>query len=192
MKNFLILTFAVLLAAPVFAGSTPKNWNFEVNEEGDCSVMKTVKTDKDAAAAIKAIKVAVNKQSFEKKEIVSSTDDGIVYKFKRNTQNRYNPFAGNFRESLVFNLEAKIVGDAVQIKAYEMMIESVYSGYGQREETFNIANKIEEYEAAMDKVNNGKGKEKKDAKDTIDDINESLNMCQEELDKVLNAIYSAL
>ena len=192
MKNLFIFALAVLLAAPVFAGSTPKNWNFEANEEGDCVVLKSIKTAKEAAEAFKAVRSAINKQTFEKKDVISNNEEGMLYSLKRNTQNRYNPFAGNFRESLVFKLEVKMVDGAVQIKAYDMMIESAYLGYGQREETFNIANKIEEYNEAMDKVNNGKGKEKKDAKDVIEDINESLNMCQEELDKVLNAIEKAL
>lgn len=192
MKKILLFALAAVLALPMFAGSNPKNWNFSVNDEGDCAVLRTYTTNKDAQEAIKAIKMALNKQSFESKDIISNENDELVYRLKKNTQNRYNPFAGNFRESLTFRFTAKWVNGTVEVIASDMMLESNYLGYGQHQEMENLSVKIAQYEEAVDKAANGKGKEKKEAKETIEDINESLNLCQEELDKVLDAIKKAL
>ena len=73
-----------------------------------------------------------------------------------------------------------------------MTLESNYVGYGQRNVMENLSVKIAQYEEALDKAANGKGKEKKEAKELIVDLNESLNLCEEELGKVLNAIQQAL
>ena len=192
MKKLILFVLAAVMALPMFAGSNPKNWNFTVNDEGDCAVIRTYATNKDAQEAIKAIKMALNKQSFESKDIISNENGELVYRLKKNTQNRYNPFAGNFRESLSFRFTAKWVNGTVEVIASDMMLESNYLGYGQHQEMENLSVKIAQYEEAVDKAANGKGKEKKEAKDIIEDINESLNLCQEELDKVLDAIQKAL
>ena len=192
MKKLILLAMAAVMTLPLFAGSNQKNWNFSVNDEGDCTVLRTFETDKDAQEAIKAVKLALNKQSFEFKEIISTEDGGLIYRLKKNTQNRYNPFAGNFRESLSFRFSAKWVNEKVEVLISEMTLESNYVGYGQRNVMENLSVKIAQYEEALDNAANGKGKEKKEAKELIEDLNESLNLCEEELGKVLNAIQQAL
>ena len=192
MKKIILFALVAVIALPMLAGSNPKNWNFSVNEEGDCNVLRTYATNKDAQEAIKAVKMAINKQSFESKDVISAENDELIYRLKRNTQNRYNPFAGNFRESLSFRLTAKWVNGNVEVLISDMMLESNYLGYGQRNEMENLSVKVTQYEEAVDKATNGKGKEKKEAKDLIEDINDSLNLCEEELEKVLDAIQKAL
>ena len=192
MKKLILFALAAVMALPMFAGSNSKNWNFTVNDEGDCAVIRTYATNKDAQEAIKAVKLALNKQPFESKDVISTENDELVYRLKRNTQNRYNPFAGNFRESLSFRFSAKWVNGNILVTVSDMMLESNYLGFGQRQEIENLSIKIAQYEEAAYKVANGKGKEKKDAKDVVEDLNESLNLCQEELDKVLDAIQRAL
>lgn len=183
---------AAVMTLPLFAGSNQKNWNFSVNDEGDCTILRAFETDKDAQEAIKAVKLALNKQSFESKEIISAEDGELICRLKKNTQTRYNPFAGNFRESLSFRFSAKWVNDKVEVLISDMTLESNYMGYGQRNVMENLSVKVAQYEEAVDKATNGKGKEKKEAKDLIEDLNESLNLCEEELGKVFDSIQNAL
>ena len=80
----------------------------------------------------------------------------------------------------------------VELKMTEMMLENSYLGFGQHQEMANLSTKIAEYEEAANIVATGKGKEKREAKDVVEDINDSLNMCQEELNNILNEIQKNL
>ena len=193
MKKILTIALMALMVLPAWAGkATPKNWSFELNEEGECVVMKSFDTSKDAAAALKAVKAAVNKQTFEERRIINQTDESLVYEIKKNTKSRYNPFAGNFNEAMMFHMEVVYADGKVNVKCDEFQLENRYEGYGKNVTNETFSGKINEYEEALQKAATGKGKVKKEAEEKIENTNDSLNMCQEELDNLLYSIRKGL
>ena len=61
MKKLLFLALSMLIALPTMADDEVKSWNFTNNEEGECVIDVVIPTEKDQVAAIKAVKVAINK-----------------------------------------------------------------------------------------------------------------------------------
>ena len=181
-----------LMVLPVMAGKTPKQWNFQLNDEGECIVEKTFNTSKDATTALKAVKAAINKQTFEDRNTISQTAESITYSIKKNTKTRYNPFAGSFNEAMAFQMEVAYVDGKIVLTLSDFTLENKYVGYGRMVESDTFSGKISEYEVAADRAANNKGKAKKDAEDVMEGINDSLNMCQEELNKIFVAIQKAL
>ena len=181
-----------LMVLPVMAGKTPKQWNFQLNEEGECVVEKTINTSKDAATALKAVKAAINKQTFEERNTISQTAESITYSIKKNTKTRWNPFAGNFNEAMAFQMEVTYADGKIVLKLSDFTLENKYEGYGKRVDSDTFSGKISEYNDAAERAANNKGKAKKDAEGVMEEVNDSLNMCQEELDKIFAAIRKAL
>ena len=91
MKKFILFVLATIFVAPMFADE-PKKWNFTTNDEGDCVEIRSYPTNKDAQESIKAIKVALNKQVFETKELISENENELVYKLKKNTKKPLQSF----------------------------------------------------------------------------------------------------
>ena len=181
-----------LMVLPVMAGKTPKQWDFQLNDEGECVVEKTFSTSKDAATAIKAVKAVVNKQTFENRSTISQTNESITYSIKKNTKTRWNPFAGNFNEAMAFQMEVTYADGKIILKLSDFTLENKYEGYGKRVDSDTFSGKISEYNDAAERAASAKGKAKKDAEGVMEEVNDSLNMCQEELDKIFAAIRKAL
>jgi hypothetical protein len=193
MKKILTIALMALMVLPTWAGkATPKNWNFQLNDEGECVVENVYETSKDAAAALKAVKAAVNKQTFEERRIINQTNESLTYEIKKNTKSRYNPFAGNFNEAMIFHMFVVYADGKVTVKCDEFQLENRYEGYGRNVTNDTFSGKINEFEEAQEKAATSKGKVKKEAEEAIENINESLNMCQEELNNLFNAIRKGL
>ena len=107
---------------------------------------------------------------------------------------RYNPFAGNFTEDMAFNLLVTYSDNSIKLHITEPTVVCGYSGYGSNVTSKSFAGRIDEYNMYQEKLNNGsvKGKEKKQIKNEIKNINGELNMCQEELNKMLDIIKNNL
>lgn len=192
MKKLLSIILMTLMMLPMMAGKTPKQWNFQLNEDGECVMEQTFPTSRDATAAIRAVKSAVNKQTFEERRTINQTDESITYSIKKNTKTRYNPFAGNFNEAMIFQMEATYTDGQVVIRLYDFALENKYEGYGKKVENDTFSGKISQYEESVETAATSKGKAKKEAESFIEETNDSLNTCQEELDKLLAAIKKAL
>ena len=192
MKRLFFVLLATVVAFPLWA-DTPKKWNFTLNDDGDCVINVSYPTSKTAAEAMKAVKVTINKQKLESRQIINEVEGReLVIDIKRNTKTRYNPFAGNFNESMQLRIVVTASDGLVSLEMKNFVLEHIYSGYGQNQSSDTFVSKIAEYEEALSLAKSGKGKEKKEALNTIEDINDSLNLCQEELDKILKQIESAL
>ena len=174
------------------AGKTPKNWDFQLNDEGECVVEKAFTTSKDAVTAIKAVKAVINKQPFENRKLETQEENSLVYSLKKNTKTRYNPFAGNFNEAMEFRMTVTYADGQVLITLTELSIENRYQGYGQKVQNETFSGRISDYEEAVQRIATAKGKEKKEAENTIEQVNDSLNTCQEELDNIFTAIEESL
>lgn len=193
MKKILTFALMALLALPSFAGKAPKNWNFTLNDDGECIVEKVIPTDKSATDALKAVKVAVNKQTFENRSVKSEeAGSNIVYELTKNTKMRYSPFAGNFNESMSFKMEVVYADGKITVRLSDMTLINKYEGFGKSQNADSFSGKIAEYEEAEQTAVSGKGKAKKEAADLMEDINESFNNCQEEIDKLFAALVKAL
>ena len=199
MKRIISFVLAAMLLPAltmnVMAAKTEKHWNFELNDEGECIIEHTFTTSQDdGAAAMKAFKKAMNKQTFESRSI-DKEDAGksISYSLTKNTKSRYNPFAGNFREAMKFKMDAEYRNGKIYVKLYDLTLENEYEGYGKNIKSDSFSGKIAEYEDAVEDIKAGaKGKEKKDAQDKMDNISDSFNECQLELNKLFDAIQKGL
>ena len=107
---------------------------------------------------------------------------------------RYNPFAGNFTEDMAFNLLVTYSDNSIKLHITEPTVVCGYSGYGSNVTSKSFAARIDEYNTYQEKLNGGsiKSKEKKEIKNEIKNINGELNMCQEELNKMLDTIKKGL
>lgn len=193
MKRFVTLVLSALMILPVFAGKTQKAWTFALNDDGECVVERSFDTDKDAQAALKAFKVALNKVTLESRSTINEVPgESILYELKKNTKTRYNPFAGNFNESMQFKMAVTYADGKVLVRLYDINLENKYEGYGKNVRNDTFSGKIAEYEEAAEKAATAKGKEKKEAEEVMENINDSLNMCEEEMNKIFNAFAKAL
>lgn len=193
MKKILTFALMAMFMLPAMAGKTPKAWSFTVNDEGECIVERTFDTDKDGVAAMKAFKTAINKQKFENRSTISETPgESIVYELKKNTKTRYNPFAGNFNEAMQFKMNARYENGAVKVVLYDITLENKYEGYGKNTTNETFSGKIAEYEEATETAAKAKGKDKKEAEEVIENVNDSLNTCEEEMNKMFDMIRKAL
>lgn len=193
MKRFVTLVLSALMILPVLAGKTQKAWTFALNDDGECVVERSFDTDKDAQAALKAFKVALNKVTLESRSTINEVPgESILYELKKNTKTRYNPFAGNFNESMQFKMAVTYADGKVLVRLYDINLENKYEGYGKNVRNDTFSGKIAEYEEAAEKAATAKGKEKKEAEEVMENINDSLNMCEEEMNKIFNAFAKAL
>ena len=135
----------------------------------------------------------MNRQTFDFISVLSEEPGkSIVYQVKKNTKSRYNPFAGMFQESMDFKLTATFEDGKVNIRVAELMLQNVYAGFGAKVQSDSFVSKIEAYNEAEKASATAKGKAKKEALETMEDVNESLNGCQEELDKILDGFSKGL
>ena len=155
MKRFLTFLLAVIFA-PVLtmnlmAAKTEKQWNFELNDEGECIIEHVFTTSKaDGEAAMKAFKKAMNKQTFESRSVISEEPgQSIHYALTKNTKSRYNPFAGNFREAMKFKMDVTYRDGKIYVKLYDLSLENEYEGYGKNVRSETFSGKIAEYEGTM-------------------------------------------
>lgn len=194
MKKLLFIALSMLIALPTMANDGVKSWNFTNNEDGECVIDIVIPTEKDQASALKAIKVAINKITLTARNLVSSTDSTLSYQLSKNTKMRYNPFAGNFTEDMAFNLLVTYSENSIKLHVTEPTIICSYSGYGSNVTSKSFAARIDDYNIYQEKLSNGsaKGKEKKECKEEIKNINSELNMCQKEFDEMIEIIKRAL
>lgn len=194
MKKLFILAFSILLALPISAGKPTKAWSFSLNDEGECVVEKTFSTSKDAISALKSAKQTINRETFENRSILSEEAGVYIeYDLQKNTKSNYNPFAGSFQESMRFKLIVTYKDGEVKVICTEFNLINKYQGYGSNTRTESFNAKVANYEELKDAIANGslKGKEKKDALNEIEDTDESFNVCQKELDAILQTIKRA-
>lgn len=194
MKKFLLIALSALFALPTMADDEVKSWNFTNNEDGECVVELVIPTEKDQTSALKAVKIAINKISLVGREVVVANDSVLAYKLMKNTKMRYNPFAGSFTENMAFNFKATYANSNVYIYMNEFYLISGYSGYGSKVESQSFTAIIDEYNYNQELLGNDKikKKEKKALLDDQEDINGELNMCQQELDNMMNTIKMGL
>ena len=198
MKKLFALVVAALmlplLSMNVMAGDDGKKWNFAINDDGECEIEHVFSTQKDNVAAMKAFKSAINRQTFEERDVKNEeAGQSISYKLRKNTKSRFNPFAGNFNESMSFDMVAEYAEGQIKVKLDNFVLRNEYEGYGKRVDSNSFSGKIGDYNDALAAIEAGaKGKAKKEAKDIVENVNESLNECQLELDKMFQAIQKAL
>ena len=192
MKKLLSLALMAMMVMPLFAGSDPKNWDFSINENGECIVERSFDTDKDAAAALNAVKMGLNTQVFTFFLPLNEAESEQFYQIKKNTQTRYNPFAGMFQEYMEFKLKATYESGKVNVLITDLSLQKLYAGYGAKMDSQAFPGVITDYDNTLQTAATLKGKAKKEALEHAEDINGSLNSCQEELNIILNAIGAQL
>lgn len=190
-----MMALCALISLPMLAGKAQKEWKFEINDDGDVVVEQTFNTSKSGEEAIKAIKAGINRQSFEDRSVLAEENGvRVEYDLQKNTKSAWNPFAGNFQESMRFKLIIRYEDGKIIVHAESFNLINRYQGYGASTNSDSFVGKIAIYEENKAGVENGslKGKAKKDAMSTNEDIDDSLNMCQKELDALFMSIKRAL
>lgn len=194
MKKLLFLALSMLIALPTMANDDIKSWRFENNEDGECVVDIVIPTEKDQVAAIKAVKIAINKITLSARNLITATDSTLIYHLSKNTKMRYNPFAGNFTEDMAFNLFVTYSENSIKLHITEPTLVCSYSGYGNNVTSKSFATRIDDYNSCQEKLNDGsaKSKDKKACKEEIKNINGELNICQKEFDSIIDEIKNSL
>ena len=80
MKRLLLFTISILLVLPMMA-KTEKKWNFTVNDKLQVVVEQVFPTSKDVSTAMKDVRIAFKKQTFESL-VQLETDDRNVIEFE--------------------------------------------------------------------------------------------------------------
>lgn len=194
MKKLLFVALSMLIALPTMANDDIKSWRFENNEDGECIVDIVIPTEKDQASALKAVKVAINKITLSSRTLIASTDSTLIYHLGKNTKMRYNPFAGNFTENMKCNLLVTYSNNSIKLQFTEFTLICEYNGYGSRTTSKSFSARIDEYNSYIKKLSDSsvKGKEKKECKSEIKNINGELNICQKEFDSIIAEIKNSL
>lgn len=118
-------------------------------------------------------------------EIKTNEDNLVKAEVVFNVAAKYNPFAGSFVENFQMDATFKIDGDNVELVCDNFYTIFVYSGYGTNKQVRSYVERNEEYEAALEGLNNGtlSGKQKKEAKSTVSDWEESSAAINQEFNK---------
>ncbi len=111
----------------------------------------------------------------QRAEIKTDTETLVKAEVVMNVKASYNPFAGGFSENFQLDVTFKIDGDQVTVLGDNFYTINIYSGYGTNKEVKAYSERVEEYEEALRKLNSGtlKGKEKKEAKNIVEDWEET-------------------
>lgn len=194
MKKLFTLALVALMALPMMAGKTEKEWNFSLNEDGECVVRIELPTSKSNVEAMKAAKAAINKQSYEDRATITNEPEMAVYEFTKNTKRRYNPFAGMFNESMRFKATVSAENGIVVLVLTDWLLINKYEGYGSRTTSETFSERISTYYEAENGIKDGslKGKDKKEAAEKMEEVSDSLNECQLTLDEITDAIRKAV
>ncbi|MBO4503655.1 MAG: hypothetical protein J5730_02440 [Bacteroidales bacterium] len=113
--------------------------------------------------------------STQSAEIKSDEETLVKAQIVMNVKVAYNPFAGGFVENFQMDVTFKIEGDHVTVLGDNFYTINVYSGYGTNKKVQTYSERVEEYEKASRGLNSGtlKGKEKKEAKEVVEDWEET-------------------
>jgi len=161
MKKFFLTLTLGLLVATGFAQFTEEDGTYIYTDEYTCenAHRKVVNMLNTFNSTTQSAEIKTDNDTLVKAEVVM------------NVKASYNPFAGGFAENFQFDVVFKIDGDHITVLADNFYTINVYSGFGTNKEVKSYDERIDEYETASRKLNSGslKGKEKKEAKDIVDD-----------------------
>lgn len=169
---------------------------FNVNENEEAYVSKTISTTKDADFINKKI---VTLLSGEDGTVTLVSSENGVYKYQGDFQSQsiYNPFAGLTKRNLVFNLEVTITDGQVALMFTDLKVNEKYLGYGMNDKRYDVAQKLIDYKKqrtiydSTDKKAYSK-EEKKNAAEIVDQISNEIGGSDEELALRLSKIEEGL
>lgn len=162
----LFLTLALgLLCATGFSQFTLEDGTYTYNDEytAENAHRKVVNMLNTFNTSSQAAEIKIDNDTLVKAEVVF------------NVKASYNPFAGSFIENFQMDVTFKIDGDHITVIGDKFYTINVYSGYGTNKEVRAYDERVEEYENASRRLNSGtlKGKDKKQAKEIVEDWEES-------------------
>lgn len=190
MKKLFIFATALVLCTAMQAQNL-----LVLNQENKCEVQQTYPTALDAKQALRKAKNYMSKDDFM---ITPSeeTEDHITFEASLRTEFKYNPFAGMFTKTLLFNGNMVMTENGLEIQLDNFRIMEVYAGYGAKNTIHSIEAKLEELAELQNKLSSEgaqmKKKERKELQKQIDDIEDLLNESDKELQKRLNELAKQL
>lgn len=191
-KLFLTLALAVIAVV-----ANAQKYNFPLNERGEVVITEKIQSNSGASTNFQKVKNWLNSQTLSNISVNSENPDkDLSYVLTKNTKSRYNPFAGQFTENLIFLFKAEVTDAEVIYTIANMQIQDIYMGYGANtkmkplnqmvQQVQTIEKQIAEAEAAGDKK--AVKALKKEHKDYLEDCNDSLEKAYSELYKMLSAL----
>ena len=112
-----------------------------------------------------------------------------------NTKKSYNPFSGTYTENLTFGFDISFTDGSVKLDMKNFGLQFFYEGWGSSAKIRMIGDDIREINAMKEDLANNSSlskKEKIEIQSKIDDLQESVDAANKELNKRLNALRSRL
>lgn len=193
MKKF-ILSIALAVIAVI---ANAQRFNFPINDRGEVVITETIKSGAGASANFQKVKTWLNTQTFSNISVNSeNVDKNLSYVLTKNTKSRYNPFAGQFTENLIFLLNVEVSDAEVVYTLTNMQVQEIYMGYGantKMKPLSQIVQQVQTIEKQMADAQAAGDKKamkalKKQYKDDLEDLSDTLEKISEELNKMLSAL----
>lgn len=190
----LILSIALAVIAVI---ANAQRFNFPINDRGEVVITETIKSGAGASANFQKVKTWLNTQTFSNISVNSeNVDKNLSYVLTKNTKSRYNPFAGQFTENLIFLLNVEVSDAEVVYTLTNMQVQEIYMGYGantKMKPLSQIVQQVQTIEKQMADAQAAGDKKamkalKKQYKDDLEDLGDTLEKISEELNKMLSAL----
>ena len=199
MKKTVSTLLVVVFSISLVFGRTSRQWEFQLNKNGKCVVERVYPTHKGAYDAFCSIKKTLNRHSLDGCKIINENPNKcLVYAIKKNTTRQYTPqrkmfmAANGYIEEMQFKMSLSYNRNAIVVKMYDFVFASIDLGYAYDMQISTFEQVISEYSSAQKVIATGTRKERKEAKDIVEAIDDSFNECQEELDDILHDISKHL
>ena len=183
MKKFLFSMLMLALVAPVCA----QNYNFPINEAGECVFSGTVSNSNSKSDNYNKAKAWCNNQGFTAMNIISDTpSEAYTMNIGYIITQKYNPFAGAFVENLIFDMHVEVADNQVTYSFRNMQIQEVYGGWGTSNKINTIKAKMDlivDAKKKIEEANNNESLSKKERKKIVGDAEGDIKNAEETLEK---------
>lgn len=197
MKKTVFTMLAIMMACISYAQS----YSFPKNADGVVEVTETLTTSNDEQTNFSKVKNWINSQGFSQMNVIQEqTNSSLAYSVTKNTKSTYNPFAGQFIENLIFNFSVTVNGNDVTYTMNNMQIQETYAGFGMNNKISTVDDMIKKYEDAKKAIADAQAAGnkklakslKKENKDILEDIPETLENASGEISKMCQNLKTTL
>lgn len=194
MKKLVLCLMLIVFNVTLFAQKEV----FTINEYGTCEVVRELKGT-DAQDCYKKLKAWLGQCNMTWISTSDVVNEKLDFNANFNATRSYNPFAGWFQTDLIFDGHIVIDGATAVLTLTNFRVREIYAGFGAKNEETAIEEKIKALDAANNIIQNGpdpslskkeQKKVKKEAKDNIEDLENTLNKSGEELSQRLEKLNS--
>lgn len=194
MKKLFLVALVAMFSLSLMAKDVvvPKFKCFVPNNQQKCEQTFTFPTGKTAQQAFEAVKSIVNANDFIS-TIDNVTETGFTFAGVLQTESSYNPMVNiSFRSTLSMKGVVTYADGQVTIKLTDFFVDEQRSGWGIDQKRFDVNTLISDIERLQNTIPTASGKEKKQAKEDLEDKVDVLADSDEELYKRMMLVKDKL